>query len=57
MQNSQLGEKGLNISYTGNGKVKEQDKQEGEHVEQGTVINLKLEQIAFEGMIYKYGIY
>lgn len=38
-----LAENGLNISYTGSGKVVSQDKKEGEEVEQGTIITIKLE--------------
>lgn len=44
MQSSQPGEKGLNISCSSSGKIKEQDREEGALVEPGTVINLKLEQ-------------
>lgn len=39
----ELAKKNLNISYTGNGKVKSQDKGEGDTVEEGSIITIKLE--------------
>lgn len=39
----ELAKKNLNISYTGSGKVKKQDKGEGETVEQGSIITIELE--------------
>ena len=40
---SALADLKLNILYTGSGKVKSQDKQEGESLEQGSIVTLKLE--------------
>ena len=40
---AELAEKNLNFVYTGNGKVVSQNVAEGESIEQGTIINLRLE--------------